>query len=104
MQVVVNGVERYGVEVAGVDPAVCSCPWTDPATWTRYGGAIEPGSTRVYDPECLVHGRPATPGMSPWRAATYIAALRGQFGTRARLQEVGARAFTANLNTGRNPR
>lgn len=34
----------------------CTCPFTDPATWTTHYGAVEPGSTREYDPTCPVHG------------------------------------------------
>ena len=34
----------------------CTCPWTDPSTWTRYGSAVEPGSQREYDPTCPEHG------------------------------------------------
>lgn len=36
----------------------CTCPWTDPATWTTYYGAVEPGSTREFEPTCPVHGCP----------------------------------------------
>jgi hypothetical protein len=32
--------------------ATCTCPMTDPSTWERYGGAIEPGSVHEPDPEC----------------------------------------------------
>lgn len=34
----------------------CTCPFTDPATWTTHYGAVEPGSTQEYDPTCPVHG------------------------------------------------
>lgn len=35
----------------------CTCPWTDPAMWTTYYGATEPGRTREFEPTCPVHGR-----------------------------------------------
>ena len=41
------------------DPAdrdECTCPWVDPKYWTTYYGAVEPGSTREYDPTCPAHG------------------------------------------------
>ena len=38
------------------DEQSCTCPYTDPATWTTYCGAVEPGSTQEYDPTCPAHG------------------------------------------------
>lgn len=35
--------------------SACTCYQTDPKTWTRYGGAIEPGSVWEPNPDCLVH-------------------------------------------------
>lgn len=34
----------------------CTCPYTDPATWTTYGSAIDPATTQEYEPTCPVHG------------------------------------------------
>ena len=34
----------------------CECPWMPEHMWTRHYGAIEPGSTQEYNPECPVHG------------------------------------------------
>lgn len=61
-----------------------------------------PALKRELSPGCPVHGRPPTPGMTPWRAATYIAGLRGQFGQDLRMREL-ARTLNANLRDGRNP-
>lgn len=36
-------------------PPECTCFWTDPATWTYYGSAVEPGSQMEPNPECAVH-------------------------------------------------
>lgn len=33
----------------------CTCFWTDPSTWTRYGDAVEPGSQMEPNPECPLH-------------------------------------------------
>lgn len=33
----------------------CTCYPTDPKTWTRYGSAVEPGSTLAPNPDCPVH-------------------------------------------------
>jgi hypothetical protein len=35
--------------------AACTCYPTDPKTWTRYGDAVEPGSTMEPDPDCPEH-------------------------------------------------
>ncbi len=34
----------------------CTCPWVDPRHWTTHYGAVEPGSTREFDPTCPEHG------------------------------------------------
>lgn len=33
----------------------CACFWTDPKDWTVHYGAVEPASTREWNPECPVH-------------------------------------------------
>lgn len=44
-------------KTAEVDPnqAECTCHPTDPATWTTYGSAVEPGSMFEPDPDCPRH-------------------------------------------------
>lgn len=42
--------------LAGTADDACTCPWVDPSLWTTYYGAVEPGSTREFDPDCVVHG------------------------------------------------
>lgn len=34
----------------------CTCPMTDPSTWTTYGSAVEPASQYEWDPDCPQHG------------------------------------------------
>lgn len=42
----------------------CTCRQTDPKTWTRYGGAIEPGSVFEPDPYCQAHEPKGSTGMN----------------------------------------
>jgi hypothetical protein len=51
----------------------CTCPWVEPSLWTTYYGAIEPGSTREFDPDCVVHGYAAGRPMPDAGAAPALA-------------------------------
>ena len=44
----------------------CTCPWTEPSTWTTYGDATEPGSQREFDPYCPEHGMVQPPHPTKW--------------------------------------
>lgn len=49
--------EEQAATIAATPAGQCTCPFTDPATWTKYYGAVEPGSTQEYDPTCPTHGK-----------------------------------------------